>query len=587
MKDFVKYTLATLCGLFIAGVATIVLGILSIIGMLATDNGTSPIQPHSMLRLTLNGILQEDAPEDPFGALFGSTYPVLSQKAILTAIQAAKTDPDISGIYIEAQTLAGATPAMLQEIRESLADFKKSGKPIIAYGDHYTQGCYYICSVADKVVLNPQGQVTWCGMSSQPIFYKDLLEKVGIKMQVFKVGSYKSAVEPYIATEMSEANREQITSYLNDIWQTMLADVSRSRNLPEERLNAYADSMTTFRPAEELRKMGLVDTLCYIDGVSGLLRKATGKTTGTLPFADVKSMAATADAIPKTGDKIAVYYAYGDIVDRSTGWDDAVIDAEKTCRELKKLREDESVKAVVLRINSGGGSAYASEQIWHEVELLKAAKPVVASMGGMAASGGYYISCAADYIVAEPTTLTGSIGIFGLIPDASQLLTDKLGLHFDVVKTNRHADFGTMARPFDASEAAILQGYIRKGYGLFTQRVAEGRDIDIREVEKIAEGRVWTGRQAARIGLVDTTGNLQAAIRKAAELAKTTDYHTVASPLPAPWYEGLLDTPKEDYLNSALRETLGTYYTPFMNLAKIRHLSGIQARLPYEPNLNN
>ena len=587
MKDFVKYTLATLCGLFLAGIATSVLATIAIIGMLSVDNGTTPIQPRSMLRLTLNGILQEDAPEDPFGTLFGNTNPVLSQKNILAAIQAAKTNPDISGIYIEAQALSGATPAMLQEIRENLADFKKSGKPVIAYGDYYTQGCYYICSVADKIVLNPQGQVTWCGMASQPIFYKDLLEKIGIKMQVFKVGNYKSAVEPFTATEMSEANREQITSYLNDIWQTMVADVSRSRHISPKRLNAYADSLTAFRQAEELKDMGLVDTLCYIDGVSGMLRTATGKTEGKLPFAKVKDVAATADAAPKTGDKIAIYYAYGDIVDRKTDWNDAVIDAEETCRELKKLREDKSVKAVVLRVNSGGGSAYASEQIWHEVELLKAAKPVVASMGGMAASGGYYIACNSDYIMAEPTTLTGSIGIFGLIPDASRLLTDKLGLHFDVVKTNRHADFGTVARPFDASEAAILQSYIRKGYGLFTRRVAEGRGMDARDVEKIAEGRVWTGKQAARVGLVDTTGNLQAAIRKAAELAKTEKYHTVACPLPAPWYEGLLESPKEDYLNSALRETLGAQYAPLMNLAQIRHLQGIQARLPYEPNLTN
>lgn len=587
MKDFVKYTLATLCGLFLAGIATFVLATIAIVGMLSVDNGTTPIQPRSMLRLTLNGILQEDAPEDPFGTLFGNTYPVLSQKNILAAIQAAKTNPDISGIYIEAQALSGATPAMLQEIRESLADFKESGKPVIAYGDYYTQGCYYICSVADKIVLNPQGQVTWCGMASQPIFYKDLLEKIGIKMQVFKVGSYKSAVEPFTATEMSEANREQITSYLNDIWQTMVADVSSSRHISPKRLNAYADSLTAFRQAEELKDMGLVDTLCYIDGVSGMLRTATGKTEGKLPFANVKDVTATADAAPKTGDKIAIYYAYGDIVDRKTDWNDAVIDAEATCRELKKLREDKSVKAVVLRVNSGGGSAYASEQIWHEVELLKAAKPVVASMGGMAASGGYYIACNSDYIMAEPTTLTGSIGIFGLIPDASRLLTDKLGLHFDVVKTNRHADFGTVARPFDASEAAILQSYIRKGYGLFTRRVAEGRGMDTRDVEKIAEGRVWTGKQAARIGLVDTTGNLQAAIRKAAELAKTEKYHTVACPLPAPWYEGLLESPKEDYLNSALRETLGAQYAPLMNLGQIRHLQGIQARVPYEPNLTN
>ena len=514
MKDFVKYTLATLCGLFLAGIALFILGILSIAGMMTMESAAPSIKPQSVLRLTLNGELQEDAPNDPLGDLFGSTYPTLSLREIQTAIQGAKENPNIDGIYIEAQTLLGATPAMIRDIRESLADFKKSGKYIIAYGDNYTQGAYYICSIADSIILNPQGQVNWCGMASQPIFYKDLLEKIGIKMQVFKVGSYKSAVEPFTATQMSDANREQVTSYLNDIWQTMLTDVSRSRSIKKDLLNEYADSMLTFRPAEELVRNGMVDS-------------------------------------------------------------------------LRTLREDESVKAVVLRVKSGGGSAYASEQIWHEVKLLREAKPVVVSMGGMAASGGYYISCAANYIVAEPTTLTGSIGIFGLIPDASQLLSDKLGLHFDVVKTNAHADFGTLARPFNPSEAQMMQGYIQRGYKLFTERVADGRNMKTGQVEKLAEGRVWTGRQAVENGLADANGNLQTAIKKAASLAQIKDYHTEYAPTPSPWYEGLFDQQKKDYLNTALQETLGTYYAPLMNLRQLRQMSVLQARIPYEPNFIN
>ena len=493
----------------------------------------------------------------------------------------------LDGIYIEAQTLLGATPAMIRDIRESLADFKKSGKYIIAYGDNYTQGAYYICSIADSIILNPQGQVNWCGMASQPIFYKDLLEKIGIKMQVFKVGSYKSAVEPFTATQMSDANREQVTSYLNDIWQTMLTDVSRSRSIKKDLLNEYADSMLTFRSAEELVRNGMVDSLCYIDGISRMLRAKTGKDKGALPLVSVKELAAATEATPKKGDKIAVYYAYGDIVDRKTEWSENVIDAETVCRDLRTLREDESVKAVVFRVNSGGGSAYASEQIWHEVKLLREAKPVVVSMGGMAASGGYYISCAASYIVAEPTTLTGSIGIFGLIPDASQLLSDKLGLHFDVVKTNAHADFGTPARPFNPSEAQMMQGYIQRGYKLFTERVADGRNMKTGQVEKLAEGRVWTGRQAVENGLADANGNLQTAIKKAASLAKIKDYHTEYAPTPSPWYEGLFDQQKKDYLNTALQETLGTYYAPLMNLRQIRQMSVLQARIPYEPNFIN
>lgn len=587
MKDFVKYTLATLFGLFLAGTAFLILGILSIAGILATENTSPAIPSHSILRLTLNGELQEDVPEDPLSELFGSSYTELSLKNILTAIQKAKEHPDIEGIYIEAQDLFGVTPAMAREIRETLKDFKTSGKFIIAYGDNYTQSCYYICSVADRLILNPQGQVNWCGMASQPIFYKDLLEKLGVRMQIFKVGSYKSAVEPFNSTRMSEANREQVSSYLNDIWQTMLYDVSEARALSVDRLNAYADSLTTFRPAEELVRNGMVDTLCYIDGVSRMLQDKSGKRKGKLPLVTVNEMAAVPPSYGK-GEKIVVYYAYGDIVDRATDyWNSSIINAEAVCRDLKKLRKDETVKAVVLRVNSGGGSAYASEQIWHEVKLLREAKPVIVSMGGMAASGGYYISCAADYIVADPTTLTGSIGIFGMIPDASQLLGDKLGLHFDVVKTNRHADFGDLSRPFNPAEAQMMQGYIQRGYRLFTERVKEGRKMPLHEVEQLAEGRVWTGRQALKNGLVDENGGLQAAIRRAASIAGLKDYHTEYAPTPAPWYENLMDNRKKDYLNTCLQEAFGAYYAPMTTLMQVREWKGLQARIPYAPNFTN
>lgn len=587
MKDFVKYTLATLCGLLLSGIIFLMIGLFSIASMLMAESPIPSLKPHSVLRLTLNGELQEDTPEDPIGELLGNSYPTLSLKAILSAVKEAKENPNIDGIYIEAQTLLGATPAMTREIREALADFKESGKYIIAYGDSYTQGCYYICSVADQIILNPQGQLNWCGMASQPIFYKDLLEKIGVKMQVFKVGTYKSAVEPFTATRMSEANREQVSSYINDIWQTMLADVSASRMLDTDLLDTYADSMLTFRPAEEMLRKGMVDTLCYMDGVSRILREKTGKEDGLLPLISVKEMVAIAATAPKTGDKIMVYHAYGDIVSQKTDWSESVIDAESVCRNLKALREDPSVKAVVLRVNSGGGSAYASEQIWHEMNLLREAKPVVVSMGGMAASGGYYISCAANYIVADPTTLTGSIGIFGLIPDASQLLGEKLGLHFDVVKTNEHADFGNMSRPFNPSESRMMQGHIERGYQLFTERVAASRNMDIRQVEQLAEGRVWTGQQALENGLVDANGSLQTAIRKAAELAQVETYHTEYAPVPAPWYENLLNRQKKDYLNTTLQETLGAYYAPLMNLKQIRKTDHIQARMPYDPNFIN
>ena len=587
MKDFVKYTLATLCGLFIGGMALLLLGILSLAGMLGTESAAPNLQPQSVLRITLDGELQEHTANDPLGDLLGSNCRPISLRETLTAIRAAKANPSIRGIYLEAQMMTGATPAMIREIREALVDFKESGKFIIAYGDNYTQGCYYICSAADTIILNPQGQVNWCGMAVQPIFYKDLLEKIGIRMQVFKVGSYKSAVEPFTLTQMSEANREQLSSYLNDIWQTMLADVAESRHISTERLNGYADSLALLRPAPELLRSGLVDTLAYMDGVERLLRKKTGYRKGELPLVSIREMAACAAAEPKKGDKITVYYAYGDIVDRANDWSANVISAENTCRDLKRLREDASVKAVVIRVNSGGGSAYASEQIWHEVKLLGEAKPVVVSMGGMAASGGYYLSCGASYIIAEPTTLTGSIGIFGLIPDASRLLHDKLGLHFDMVKTNRHADFGTPSRPFNPTEAAMMQNYIQRGYQLFTGRVSEGRKMKLEKVEELAEGRVWTGRQALENGLVDANGNLQTAIEKAAELAQAGQYHVEFGPAPAPWYENLLAKKKRDYLNTFLQETLGIPYATLTNLQLLRGTPPVQARLPYEPNFSN
>lgn len=587
MKEFVKYTLATLCGIFIAGGLMFVFSIILLASVMVSGNLAAPVEPQSVFRLTLDGELQEDAVDDPLGELMGDSYAKLSLKNVISAIGAAKEHADICGMYVEAKSLGSVAPAMAQELRQALEDFKKSGKFIIAYGDDYSQTCYYICSVADKIILNPQGLVDWKGMASQPIFYKELLEKIGVRMQVFKVGTYKSAVEPFTGTQMSEENRMQVSSYLNDIWSTMLSEVARSRKISVARLNEYADSMSLFRPADDLLKAGLVDTLCYMDGVSALLRTKTGKKEGLISMVGVKDLLAGADAQKKKGEKIAVYYAYGDIVDRKGQWNETAIDAGTMCLNLKKLREDESVKAVVIRVNSGGGSAYASEQIWHEVELLRAAKPVVVSMGGMAASGAYYLSCAADCIVAEPNTLTGSIGIFGMIPDGSRLLGEKIGLHFDVVKTNEYADFGTLARPFNASEADKMQKHVQRGYELFVRRVSDGRKMDIGKVEQLAEGRVWTGRQALDNGLVDINGNLNTAVKKAAELAKLKDFRTESYPAPKAWYENLLNDRKETYLNNMLQERLGGYYVPLMNLKNIGNMDRLQARLPFEPNFLN
>ena len=441
-------------------------------------------------------------------------------------------------------------------------------------------------------MVNPEGVVDWHGMASEPMFFKDAMAKVGVKMQVFKVGTFKSAVEPFTNTEMSEANREQVTSYLTSIWQNMLNDVSKSRKISVEKLNILADEYTALHPAQFLLENQLVDTLSYIDGVKAYLKQQMDlNDDDELSFISPKAMAnAEIPGYKEEDNKVAVYYAVGDIVQTAGGMsmsgNGPQIIGEKVVNDLRRLREDKDVKAVVLRVNSGGGSAYASEQIWREVELLKAEKPVVVSMGGMAASGGYYISCGANQIYAEPTTLTGSIGIFGMVPDMSELITQKVGVKFDVVKTNALSDFGAMGRPMNAEEGQLMQAMVERGYETFTGRVAIGRKMDIHKVKEIAEGRVWTGEQAKQLGLVDHLGNLDAAVKAAAKLAELDAYNTINYPEPEPWFQSLLKEKKSGYMEAELRETLGEYYTTFSLLRTIKQQDWLQMRLPFDPNIH-
>ena len=425
-------------------------------------------------------------------------------------------------------------------------------------------------------------------MSSQPIFFTGLMKKIGVKMQVFKVGTYKSAVEPYINTEMSDANREQVMSYLGSIWNNMLEDVAKSRKLEVDALNALADTATILCEAKSYVDNKLADKLAYLSDVKEALktRLELGE-DDDLNFTTIADVAAADDLGKKVDDEVAVYYAYGEIND-SQGFgfsQEHQITTKATITDLQKLRKDKDVKAVVIRVNSPGGSAFASEQIWHEIQLLRAEKPVVISLGGLAASGGYYISCGANKIFAEPMTLTGSIGIFGMIPDASELLTQKLGLTFDVVKTNAMSDFGSLTRPFNANEAAKMQNYINNGYELFTSRVAGGRGMAQDSVKAIAEGRVWTGEQALKIGLVDKLGNLDDAIKAASELAELKDYTVGNYPSPEPWYMSLLDKGKNDYLEGQLRAALGEYYPAFALVRRIGKMNPVQARMPFDPNI--
>ena len=450
MKDFLKFTLATVTGIVISSVVLFFISILVVFSMVSSSESETQVRKNSVMMLDLNGTLVERSQENPLDLIMKDDYKTYGLDDILSSIKKAKENEDIKGIYIQATSL-GAGFASLEEIRNALKDFKESGKFVVAYGDAYTQGLYYLSSVADKVLLNPQGMLEWRGLAATPMFFKDLLEKVGVEMQVFKVGTYKSAVEPFISTEMSAANREQINVYLSSIWGQITNAVAESRNLSVEALNKEADRMLMFYPAEESVKNGLVDTLIYKNDVRDYLKNLAGiDKDDNMPILGIQDMINVKKNVPrdKSGNVIAVYYAYGEIDGGSSASTDEGINSEKVIKDLRKLKDNENVKAVVLRVNSPGGSAYGSEQIWYAVNQLKKEKPVIVSMGDYAASGGYYISCNADTIVAEPTTLTGSIGIFGMMPNAKGL-TEKLGVNFDVVKTNPYADFGNLTRPMN------------------------------------------------------------------------------------------------------------------------------------------
>lgn len=582
MKDFIKFTFASLLGVLLAGIVFAILGIVSMVGMMATSDTETVVKENSIFTLKLNGTLSERASANPFQSFLGEENTNYGLDEILSSIQKAKDNENIKGIYLHAEALETSF-ASLEEIRSALMDFKESGKWIVAYGDQYDQGTYYLASTADKIIVNPQGSIAWHGLASQVIFFKDLLGKLGVDMQIFKVGTYKSAVEPFIATEMSPANREQTTAYITSIWNKLLEDISASRNLSVDSLNYYADQMMDLRPAQDYITYGMADTLMYKDEVLSYLKNMSNREADeslrTLSLEDMKNVKRNVPK-DKSGNIIAVYYAYGEI-DNTTSTDEG-IDSKKVCRDLRKLREDETVKAVVLRVNSPGGSAYGSEQIWNEVVKMTAEKPVVVSMGDYAASGGYYISCAADCIVANPTTLTGSIGIFGMFPNMEKLFSDKLGLNFDMVKTNKLADMGDLTRPFNAAESEIMQNYINNGYKLFVKRCADGREMTTEAIEKIAEGRVWTGATAKELGLVDELGGLDKALEIAAEKAGVEAYSTITYPAKEGMFSSLLNQSKNDYIEGQLEESIGEYYHQFKFIKNLKEADPVQARLPFE-----
>lgn len=586
MKDFLKYTLATVTGLIIAGVIFTIISISAIVGMIASLSPSTPtaLQDNSILHIKLKGEMTELLQEDPLSMFLEEEFPNISLQQITSAIETAKNSPEIKGIYIEAGALA-ASPAALQEIRNALTDFKESGKFIAAYADNYTQGTYYLCSVADHVMLNPQGNIAWTGMNAETMFYKDLLDKLGIEMQIFKVGTYKSAVEPFTTTQMSEANREQTKAYLQSIWTQIVNGISESRNIAADSLNAYADNLLAYASPETFTANNMVDTLIYRnDAILYVNNLYNSKQQIFKPVTPSEIAAINSLEIPQSLPTIAVYYAEGGIDDSESDLEFG-IHAPLVCKDLRSLAEDDNVKAVVLRVNSPGGSAYGSEQIWHEIMNLKAHKPVIVSMGGYAASGGYYISCAADSIIAEPTTITGSIGIFGMIPNI-QGLTNKIGIHVDGVSTNQHAGGVSLFRPLDAPNKAAMQQMIERGYALFVKRCAEGRKMSEQDIRNIAEGRVWTGEMAVKNGLVDSLGDLNTAIDIAAQKAGLDNYDISNYPIPEDLFTKILNGKFSSFAESHIRSFLGQDYESLRFFKSIQQQAPVQARVPYDIQFN-
>lgn len=560
MKDFLKFTFATITGIIVSVVVLVFISILVVFSMVSSSESETQVRKNSIMMLDLNGALAERSQDNPFDALMGDNYKTYGLDDILSSIKKAKENDDIKGIYIEATSL-GAGFASREEIRNALKDFKESGKFIVAYGDSYSQGLYYLSSIADKVLLNPQGMVEWRGLAATPMFFKDLLAKIGVEMQIFKVGTYKSAVEPFISTEMSPANREQIDAYLTSIWGQVTNDVAESRKISVDSLNAIADRMLMFYPAEESVQCGLVDTLIYKNDVRNYLKAMVGiDKDDRMPVLGLQDMINVKKNVPKdkSGNVIAVYYAYGEIDGgSSSASSEEGIDSKKVIKDLRKLKDDEDVKAVVLRVNSPGGSAYGSEQIWYAVSELKKEKPVIVSMGDYAASGGYYISCNADTIVAEPTTLTGSIGIFGML-----------------------------TRPMNDGEKGLMQMYVNNGYDLFLTRCSDGRGISKEDLDKIAQGRVWTGSKAKELGLVDELGGLDKALDIAIAKAGVDAYTVMSYPKKESFFESLMNTNPGNYIKARmLKGTMGEIYQQFSVLENFDKCDRIQARVPFELNI--
>jgi len=584
MREFFKYLFASMLGFFLSMVIIFIICFVIVVGAISSidSDKTVVVSNNSVLFLNLDQPITERTPKNPFGNL-----PIVGSEEkdgiglndFLKAVQKAKTDDNIKCIYLNVSS-PNAGYATLREARNALIDFKKSHKKIIAYSEVYTQGAYYLASVADKVYLNPEGALEFKGFSSELTFFKGTLEKVGVEMQVIRVGNYKSAVEPFILDKMSDYNRKQVTAYVGGLYNTFLSDIAQSRNIEKDSLYNIADNYKVQQPQDAVN-FKMIDALKYKDQILEELKGLSGRTRGeNIRSVSINDYAKNNTDTGEGKDKVAVIYANGEI--NGGEGSDNQIGSERISRAIRKARLDDDIKAVVLRVNSPGGSALASDVIWREIVLTKKEKPVIASFGDVAASGGYYIGCAADSIFVQPNTITGSIGVFGIIPNFQNLMTNKLGITFDGVKTGKYADIMATNRPMTAGERFIIQNELNRIYSGFVSRVADGRKKSKAYIDSIGGGHVWIGTDAVQIGLADRIGSFNDAVKAAAKKAKLKKYKVVEYPdVIDPW-KSLMDEGTDKVKTYYTKQELGDNYMLYQQMKKVIASSGIQARMPFE-----
>lgn len=584
MKEFFKFVFASMLGFILSFFAVLLLLIVIVTAIVSTagSDGEVSVASNSVLHVSLDYPIKERTDKNPFAELsfLGlESKKKLGLNEILQRLEDAKSDDHITGIYIDASSLESGM-ATMEEIRNALIDFKKSGKFIIAYSEVYSQGAYYLATAADKIYLNPEGMIDFRGLSSEIMFFKGALDKLDIEAQIIKVGTYKSAVEPFILDKMSEPNKQQVTSFLGSMYDHFLSEISKSRKIPKNTLFSIADSAKIRSPKDALT-LKMVDGIMYKDEVLDELKKLTKidkkkeiKSVSLEEYAPVEK-----EKEESSQNRIAVIYANGEIM--SGEGNDETIGSERISRAIRKARTDDKVKAIVLRVNSPGGSALASDVIWRETVLAKKSKPVIVSMGDLAASGGYYIACAADSIFAQPNTITGSIGVFGIIPNMQKFFNNKLGITFDGVQTGKFADLGTVSRPLTDAERMIIQLEVNKIYDTFTKKVADGRKKSQSYIDSIGQGRVWSGTEALKRGLVDRLGNIDDAIASAAKKAKIKDFKIVNYPAQVDPIKSLFDNSADKVKAYFVQRELGDNFIYYEQMKSALNLSGVQARIPY------